>query len=170
METAWTDLQLTVQIATKLNRSHLVNGTIAYLLPCLGRIEEDLQGGNRQTVTVEDSFSCVHGSIGRYKPASPDLRSEMAIVAGIAKATLPDNPKVPWDAWVDDYGLVRDAIAATYPDEFHDFNDRMFTPGGFYRGNSARDRVWKTESERPISRHPPCFQQAASTMRRAATG
>lgn len=146
MEDAWTRMELTVQIATKLNRSHLVNGKSAYLLPCLGRTEQDIQASGPQTVTMEDTFSCIHGSIARRKPASEHLRSELAIVAGLAKATLPPNPKVKWDDWVGDYGLVRDLIAETYPDEFHDFSARMFTPGGFYRGNAARERIWKTES------------------------
>lgn len=146
MEDAWTRMELTVQIATKLNRSHLVNGKSAYLLPCLGRTEEDFQASGPQTVTMEDTFSCIHGSIARRKPASEQLRSELAIVAGLAKASMPPNPKVKWDDWVDDYGLVRDLIAETYPDEFHDFNERMFTPGGFYRGNAARERIWKTKS------------------------
>jgi molybdopterin-dependent oxidoreductase alpha subunit len=148
MERAWTGLRLTVQIATKLNRSHLVNGQEAYLLPCLGRTEEDMQASGPQTVTIEDSLSCIHGSVGRRKPASEHLLSELAIVAGIAKATLPPNPKVQWDEWVGDYSIVRDLIEQTYPEEFHDFNKRLFTPGGFYRGNNARERIWKTESQK----------------------
>ena len=146
MEAAWTNLRLTVQIATKLNRSHLINGKVAYLLPCLGRSEEDEQETGAQAVTMEDSLSCIHGSLGKNKPASKDLKSEVAIVAGMAKATLAPNPKVKWDEWTGDYAKIRDLIAETYPEEFHDFNDRVFTPGGFYRGNSARERVWKTES------------------------
>ena len=146
MEAAWSGLQLTVQIATKLNRSHLINGKVAYLLPCLGRSEEDVQASGAQKVTMEDTFSCIHGSIGKATPASPCLLSEPAIVAGLAKATLPDNPKVKWDAWVDDYDLIRDLIEQTYPEQFHDFNQRVFTPGGFYRGNPARERIWKTQS------------------------
>ena len=146
MEAAWRELDFTVQVATKLNRSHLVIGKEAYLLPCRGRTEEDMQASEPQAVTIEDTFSCVQGSIGRRRPASPHLMSEVAIVAGMAKATLAPNPKVPWDAWVADYALIRDEIALTYPDEFHDFNARMWTPGGFYRGNSARERIWKTES------------------------
>ena len=146
MEEAWRRLDLTVQIATKLNRSHLVNGREAYLLPCLGRTEEDLQASGPQAVTIEDTFSCIQGSIGRRKPASEHLRSEAAIVAGIAKATLAPNPKAPWDLWISDYALIRDLIAESYPREFHDFNARMWTPGGFYRGNSARERIWKTKS------------------------
>ncbi|CCF21496.1 Protein ydeP [Pseudorhizobium banfieldiae] len=146
METAWTKMRLTVQIATKLNRSHLINGEVAYLLPCLGRSEEDMQEGGPQTVSMEDSLSCIHGSVGKHKPASEHLLSELAIVAGMAKATLPPNPKVKWDEWTGDYGKVRDLIEETYPDKFHDFNKRLFTPGGFYRGNSARERIWKTKS------------------------
>jgi len=145
-EEAWRGLDLTVQIATKLNRSHLLPGKAAWLLPCLVRAEEDRQATGPQAVTIEDSLSHIHGSLGKRKPASPHLRSEVAIVAGTAKATLPPNPKVKWDDWTGDFGLIRDLIEATYPEEFGDFNGRLFTPGGFYRGNAARDRRWKTES------------------------
>ncbi len=146
MEAAWRKLRLTVQIATKLNRSHLIHGEITYLLPCLGRIELDRQKTGPQTVTIEDSTACVHGSLGLQPPASPDLRSEPAIVAGIAKATLMPNPKLDWDAWVGDYSLVRNAIAETYPEDFHDFNARMWEPGGFHRPLPARHREWKTKT------------------------
>ncbi|MBV9990035.1 MAG: FdhF/YdeP family oxidoreductase [Alphaproteobacteria bacterium] len=146
MERAWTKMRLTVQIATKLNRSHLVNGEVAYLLPCLGRSEEDMQASGPQTVTMEDSLSCIHGSIGKNKPASEHLLSEPAIVAGLAKATLAPNPKVPWDEWIGDYAKIRKLIEETYPDMFHDFEERMFTPGGFYKGNTARERIWKTKT------------------------
>jgi molybdopterin-dependent oxidoreductase alpha subunit len=97
MEQAWESLELDVHIATKLNRSHLINGRSAWILPCLGRIEEDLQESGRQAISVEDSFSCIHGSTGLEKPASEHLKSELAIVAGMAKATLLANPKVKWD-------------------------------------------------------------------------
>ena len=143
---AWSRQRLTVQIATRLNYSHLVPGEVAYLLPCLGRSEEDRQAGGPQTVTMEDSLSHIHGSVGKERPAAPSLRSELAIVCAIAKATLPASPKLQWDRWTGDYSLVRDLIEATYPEQFADFNKRMFTPGGFYRGNSARQRVWKTQS------------------------
>lgn len=146
MEKSWTAMQLTVQIATKLNRSHLINGKAAYLLPCLGRSEQDIQAGGPQAVTMEDTFSHIQGSIGLREPASEHLKSEVAIVAGIAKAALPPNPKVRWDDWVADYGRIRDAIEQTYPEMFGDFNARMFTPGGFYKGNAARERIWKTDS------------------------
>ena len=146
MEAAWTNMRLTVQIATKLNRSHLINGKVAYLLPCLGRSEEDVQETGAQAVTIEDSLSCIHGSLGRNKPASEHLLSEVAIVAGLAKATLAPNSKLQWDAWTGDYAKIRDLIEESYPEQFHHFNERVFTPGGFYRGNSARERIWKTES------------------------
>ena len=146
IEAAWPSMRLTVQIATKLNRSHLINGKVAYLLPCLVRTEVDKQAGGEQIVTIEDTFSHIHGSIATHEPASEHLKSEVAIVAGIAKATLDPNPKVDWDGWTGDYAKIRKLIEATYPEEFHDFEERMFTPGGFYRGNSARERVWKTES------------------------
>lgn len=146
IEAAWERIALTVQIATKLNRGHLFAGETAYLLPCLARTEADAQAGGPQVVTMEDSMSCIHGSIGKAAPASPHLRSELAIVAGIAQATLPANPHLPWDQWVGDYGKVRDAIEATYPAQFADFSARMHTPGGFHKGNSARERIWKTAS------------------------
>ena len=146
MEPAWRQQALTVYIATKLNRSHLVHGRVSYLLPCLARPEEDMQQSGPQSVSIEDSFSHIHGSIGKRKPASEHLLSEPAIVAGMAKATLAANPKLQWDAWIADYGRIRDLIAQTYPEQFHDFNKRMFQPGGFYRGNAAHERIWKTES------------------------
>jgi molybdopterin-dependent oxidoreductase alpha subunit len=146
MEEAWRKLRLTVQIATKLNRSHLIHGEVAYLLPCLGRIEIDRQNGVEQAVAVEDSTGCMHGSRGFAEPASDKLRSEPAIVAGIAKALVPNNPHVPWDAWVGNYALVRDAIEQTYPNIFREFNRRMFQPGGFHRPIAARHRVWKTKT------------------------
>ncbi|GJD36304.1 FdhF/YdeP family oxidoreductase [Methylobacterium aerolatum] len=146
MEAAWRNQRLTVQVATKLNRSHLVNGSVAYLLPCLGRLEIDRQAGGPQAVSMEDSTARFHGSNGAADPVSPDLRSEPWIIAEIAKATLPPNPHIDWDAWVADYGRVRDAIEATYPDLFTDFNARMWEPGGLTKPVPARHREWKTES------------------------
>src|SRR6185369_7792337 len=93
-----------------------------------------------------DSLSCIHASRGKHKPASEHLRSELAIVCGIAAATLPPNPNVHWQDWTGDYAKVRTLIEQTYPEIFHDFEARMWQPGGFYKGNSARERVWKTES------------------------
>ena len=146
MEEAWKRQELTVYIATKLNRSHLIHGRASYILPCLVRSEEDAQASGPQSVSMEDSFSHIYGSRGKRTPASETLKSELAIVAGIAKATLPPNPKCRWDEWTADYGIVRDLITETYPDDFRDFNARMWQPGGFYRGNDAHDRIWDTDS------------------------
>ncbi|MGI4880031.1 MAG: molybdopterin dinucleotide binding domain-containing protein, partial [Janthinobacterium lividum] len=146
VERAWQKQRLTVHVATKLNRGHLFPGEVSYILPCIGRTEKDVQATGPQSVAIEDSTSCIHGSLGERTPASPDLLSEPAIVAGIAEATLAPNPKLPWAEWVGDYSKVRDAIAETYPNFFHDFNARMFTPGGFYKGNKARERNFETKS------------------------
>ena len=146
MEAAWRTLDLTVHVATKLNRSHLLPGKSSWILPCNGRIEEDVQSGIQQAVSVEDSTSCIHGSLGKAPPASDQLLSEVAIVCELATATLSPSPRLPWTTWTGDYSLVRTAIEATYPELFKDFNDRMFTPGGFHKGVKARDRVWLTPS------------------------
>jgi molybdopterin-dependent oxidoreductase alpha subunit len=146
VDPAWRKLRLTVNILTKLNRSALVHGEISYILPCLGRIEIDKQASGPQAVAMEDSTGCMHGSWGQVEPASPHLLSEPRIVAELAKAMVPGKSTIPWDDWVADYSKVRDAIAATYPDIFHDFNARMWTPGGFHRPLAARHRKWNTET------------------------
>ncbi|WP_370286392.1 FdhF/YdeP family oxidoreductase [Pseudooceanicola nanhaiensis] len=146
IEAAWPRLDLSVSIATKLNRSHLAPGRVAYILPCLGRTDEDVQATGRQSVSVEDSLSHIHGSVGIARPPSDAVRSEVAIVAGIAAATLPPNDRLRWREWTGDYGLIRDLIAETFPDDFADFNAKLFQPGGFYRGNPVRDLDWKTDS------------------------
>nr|WP_314620093.1 FdhF/YdeP family oxidoreductase [uncultured Pseudomonas sp.] len=133
---------LTVQISTKLNRSHLVTGTDALILPCLGRTEIDLQEDGPQGVTVEDTFSMVHISHGQLRPRSPHLRSEPWIVAGMAKATLGNAP-IDWEYAVADYGRIRAMIADVIPG-FADFNERLQHPGGFHLGNSAAERNWRT--------------------------
>jgi anaerobic selenocysteine-containing dehydrogenase len=148
MEPAWRNLPLTVQVVTHFNRSCVIHGKTAFLLPCLGRIEIDRQRGGEQAVAVEDSTGCMHGSRGRVEPASPHLLSEPAIIAELAKRLLPFNPHVDWDGWVGDYARIRDAIEATYPDIFRDFNGRMWTPGGFPRPLAARERQWKTPNGR----------------------
>ena len=135
-----------MHVATKLNRSHLIHGEVSYLLPCLGRVEIDRQASGEQTVSVEDSTGFMHASRGVAEPAEASLRSEAAIVAAIAQATLAPNPKVPWSEWVGGYALVRDAIEATWPLVFRDFNGRFKTPGGFHRPIPARERVWKTDT------------------------
>jgi len=135
---------LTVHITTKLNRSHLVHGRDALILPTMGRTEIDIQASGAQGVTVEDSMSMVHISYGINKPASPDLLSETAIVARLAAATLTQS-KTRWMWYVEDYARIRDAIESVY-DAFKNYNERIATPGGFHLGVASRDRVWKTPS------------------------
>ncbi|MCM2502502.1 FdhF/YdeP family oxidoreductase [Aureimonas altamirensis] len=146
IEEKWRGLRLHVQIATKLNRNHLLPGEVTYLLPCLGRIERDTQAGGDQTVSVEDSTACVHASFGRRPPASPTLLSEPKIVAELAKATVPGRSSIDWDGWVADYSVVRDEIARAYPKDFHDFNARFRQPGGFHRDIAACRREWNTDT------------------------
>lgn len=139
--------RLTVHIATKLNHSHLVPGQDSFILPCLGRTEIDLNSkGVAQIVTVEDSMSMVHGSGGINPPASPHLRSEVAIIAGMAEATLGPKP-VNWLELADDYDLIRDHIERVLPD-FYDFNARVRVPRGFHLPNTAREREWNTDTGR----------------------
>ncbi len=137
---------LTIQVSTKLNRSHLVHGRRALILPCLARSEQDIQRGGAQMVSVEDSMSMVHLSNGKREPASPHLRSEVAILGGLAQATLPET-RTPWAGLVANYDLIRDRIAKAL-DGFEDFNRRARKPGGFRIRQLARERVFTTESGR----------------------
>ncbi len=137
-------LDLAVHMNTKLNRSNLLIGKESFLFPVLGRTEQDVQATGAQSVTIEDSMSMVHASRGRLKPASDQLRSEPAIVAGIAQATLP-NSKVAWMELITDYDLIRDKIEIVYPD-FAGYNERIRVPGGFRLPIGPTERVWKTPS------------------------
>jgi molybdopterin-dependent oxidoreductase alpha subunit len=137
-------LDLTVHIGTKLNRSHLLVGKQSFIFPCLGRTEQDIQASGPQSITVEDSMSMVHASMGKLKPASEELRSEPAIVAGMARAALPSS-KVPWLELIADYDRIRTGIEAVFPD-FKDFNSRIRNPGGFRLSLPPTMRVWKTAS------------------------
>jgi molybdopterin-dependent oxidoreductase alpha subunit len=135
---------LTVHISTKLNRSHLITGKDALILPTLGRTELDMQASGPQYITVEDSFSMVHASEGIGKPLADTQRSETAIVCGIADAVL-GNQQLDWLELADDYSLIRQHIQATIPG-FDDFNQRCELPGGFYLGNAAAELRFATQS------------------------
>jgi molybdopterin-dependent oxidoreductase alpha subunit len=137
-------LDLAVHIGTKLNRTHLLVGKESILLPCLGRTEQDIQAQGPQSITVEDSMSMVHASRGKLPPASEHLQSEISIIAGIARATLPQS-KVRWQDLVADYDRIREGIEAVFPD-FADFNNRIRTPGGFRLSLPPTERVWTTPS------------------------
>lgn len=133
---------LTVHITTKLNRSHLICGKDALILPCLGRTEVDQQLHGPQAVSVEDSMSNVHLSAGRNEPISQNLLSEPDIVARMAQATLP-NSKINWKWYVESYDRIRNSIADVF-DEFHDFNLKVYQPGGFHLEHPANAHVWNT--------------------------
>ncbi|WP_406380634.1 FdhF/YdeP family oxidoreductase [Streptomyces sp. NBC_00197] len=135
---------LTVQVSTKLNRSHLVHGRRALILPCLGRTEKDHQRGGIQSTSVEDSMSMVHLSIGMKRPASKHLLSEPAIIAGMARAALPDSA-TPWEWYIEDYDRIRDTMARTL-DGFEDCNRRVRLPLGFRIKQPARELVFLTPS------------------------
>jgi molybdopterin-dependent oxidoreductase alpha subunit len=146
-EAAMRRLRLTVAVSTKLNRGHLVHGQQALILPCLARSDIDIQAAGRQSVTVEDSMSMVHASSGLVMPPSEHLKSEVAIVCGMAKATLPDCG-IDWNFYVADYDRIRDKIEAVFPDLFADFNKQIRRPGGFHLTIPPRERVWNTATGR----------------------
>lgn len=136
--------RLGVHVATTLNRTHLVTGREALLLPCLSRAERDLQAAGEQFVTVEDSMAAVHASRGRLAPASPSLRSEVAIVAGLARATLGARSRVPWQELAGDYARIRERIGRVIPG-FEDFELRV-QRGGFVLPRAAAERRFETPS------------------------
>ncbi|MBU3012168.1 FdhF/YdeP family oxidoreductase [Polaribacter vadi] len=132
---------LTVHVSTKLNRSHLVHGKKALILPCLGRSEKDIQSSGEQFVSVENSMGVVHKSKGHLKPCSEDLLSEAAIVAGLANVTFKKST-INWINLVSNYDFIRDKIEATIPG-FKDFNKKVRVDGGFYLPNNARENNFK---------------------------
>ena len=153
--------ELTVQVSTKLNRSHLVHGKRALILPCLARTDKDRQASGEQGVTVEDSMSMVHISYGMKEPGSAHQRSECAILAGMAQATLPGS-KTPWQDYVDNYDRIRDTMERVL-EGFEDFNRRARHPHGFRMAQPARERIFKTPSDRaetPASPSPPTSTRA----------
>ncbi|MHA0860881.1 FdhF/YdeP family oxidoreductase [Enterobacter ludwigii] len=139
---AMNTLDLSVHIGTKLNRTHLLVGKETFILPCLGRTELDIQATGRQSITVEDSMSMVHASSGKLKPASPRLRAEPDIVAGMAQATLRET-RVDWMTLVEDYDRIRNLIEQTIPG-FENYNERIRIPGGFRMPLPPTERIWPT--------------------------
>lgn len=138
---------LTVQVSTKLNRSHLITGKSAIILPCLGRTELDIQDGIEQFVSVENSMGIVHASRGGIIPASEDLLSEPAIVGLLAKFTLKQKSKTNWIEMAKDYDLIRDKIEDCIPG-FENYNERVRQDGGFYLPNGAREGQFNTSSKK----------------------
>ena len=146
--------KLTVQVSTKLNRSHLITGKTALILPCLGRTEVDLQRGVPQFVSVENSMGIVHSSQGNLEPASNHLLSEPAIVARLAMATLGEKSPTPWEELMNDYAKIRTLIELVIPG-FEQYNRRVRNAGGFYLPNGAREGQFKTKTgESPVYPQP----------------
>jgi len=150
--------RLTVQISTKLNRSHLVHGNEAIILPCLGRSDRDMLNGEPQFVSCENSMSVVQLSRGNLSPISDHLLSEPAIVCRLAKATLGSRSKVHWDRYLDHYDHIRDDIEKAIPG-FEKYNVRVREPGGFYLRNANRERQFLTATKKahftisPVTEH-----------------
>ena len=147
--------EMTVQVSTKLNRSHLITGDEALILPCLGRTELDLQANGEQFVCVEDSMGAVHSSQGRLDPASAELMSEPAIVVALAQATLGATHGIDWSEFVRNYDSIRERIAAVIPG-FENLNSRIRQPSGFILPNAVRDlREFRTASKKALfTAHP----------------
>jgi molybdopterin-dependent oxidoreductase alpha subunit len=148
-ESALRSCSLTVQVSTKLNRSHTVIGGTALILPTLGRSDRDVQATGEQFVTVEDSMSAVHATQGKLTPASPQLLSEVAIISRLAQRTLGDRYEIPWVDFEADYGQIRDRIARVVPG-FDDFSERIKDPAGFVLPNPVNSGVYRTPSGKAV--------------------
>jgi molybdopterin-dependent oxidoreductase alpha subunit len=145
---AMANCALTVHVATKLNRSHLHHGSEALILPCLGRTERDVRAGKEQFVTVEDSMSMVHASRGRLLPASPQLRSEVAIITELGARLFGDD--LGWRKMGEDYSLIRKHIEHVVPG-FDRYQERVSKPGGFTLPRPPRDsRTFKTPTGKAL--------------------
>lgn len=137
--------KLNVHIATKLNRGHLFTGGTALLLPCLSRTEEDIQASGPQLTSVENTVSKVSRSVGRLKAASPHLLSEVAIICGMAKATLHDRVAIDWSAMTANYDVIRDAVSQVVPGT-EEYNNRVREKEGFYMPIPPKERIFKTDN------------------------
>ncbi|MGN6637722.1 MAG: FdhF/YdeP family oxidoreductase [Mucilaginibacter sp.] len=137
-------MDMTVHVSTKLNRSHLVHGKEALILPCYARSDKDIINGVEQIVSCENSMGVIQSSKGVLKPVSDQLLSETQIICRLAKDTLGNKTKVDWDKYASNYDEVRDLIAKVIPG-CEDYNSRVRQPGGFYLPNSPRERKFKTE-------------------------
>ena len=140
---------LTIHVSTKLNRSHLVHGKTALILPCLGRTDIDIQNGQAQFVSVENSMGVVHSSQGQLKPPSRVLKSEVRIIAELAKQVLKDKINIDWEEMANNYDLIRSKIEQVIPG-FDHYNERVRQPGGFYLPNSAREQSFNTIDQKAL--------------------
>ena len=157
---------LTVQVSTKLNRSHLVHGKEAIILPCLGRSDKDVVNGEEQFVSCENSMGIIQSSQGVLKPVSAQLLSEPVIVCKMAMATLGEKSIVNWQQYLLHYDNIRNDIESTIPG-FENYNERVRIPGGFYLPNCNRDGNFKTLSGKAhfsMAIHQPVQLQAGELM------
>src|SRR5271154_1305453 len=150
--------KLTAHVSTKLNRSHLITGERALILPCLGRTEEDVGKTGKQFLTIEDSMGIVNPTQGFFPPASSELLSDVAIIANLAHATLGSRTATNWLGLAADYKLIRDSISRVIPG-FENFNARLAKENFFYLPNAVKQRIFKTSSGKakltvcPIPKH-----------------
>lgn len=135
---------LTVHVSTKLNRSHLVHGKQALILPCLSRSDKDFTGGKQQFLSCENTTGVVQMSKGMLTPISKNLKSEPEIICHLAKAVLGDKSPVNWDKYLSDYDAIREDIEAVLPKIFINYNEQVRKPGGFYLPNPNRDQRFET--------------------------
>lgn len=160
VEHAISRVDLAVNLGISLNRTHLVAGNTALILPCLTRVEKDLQQSGLQKVSVENSMGIVHASRGNFAPLKASIPSEVFIISSIAERSLPKNPKVDWKAYRHDYSRIRKSISDVL-DDFFDFNERLLQKDGFLLTNNARLRIFDTPSKKaqfavgpiPVARH-----------------
>ncbi len=147
VEKAMNDADFTMHIATKLNRSHIVHGKSALILPCLGRTEIDETSIGKQFITTEDTAGRVRMSMGDLSPVAPNLKSEVAIVCGLAATTLGNKSNVEWNRFSIDYNLIRSKIEEVIPG-FDNFNEKVKRAGGFFLPNPARDGRFVNNTEK----------------------
>jgi molybdopterin-dependent oxidoreductase alpha subunit len=167
-------LELNVQVSTKLNRSHLVHGQEAIILPTLSRSDKDIIAGEQQFISCENSMGVVQSSKGVLEPISKDLLSETQIVCELAKATLAGRTVVNWDKYANSYDAVRDVIAKAIPG-FENYNQRVRLPGGFYLPNAPREGKFETEQFKDkapftitqVTRHTPAADEYMMTTIRS---
>ncbi|HEY2898737.1 MAG TPA: molybdopterin dinucleotide binding domain-containing protein, partial [Gemmatimonadaceae bacterium] len=139
------NVQLNAHITTKLNRCHFFSGGTSLLLPCLSRTERDVQASGLQITSVENTVNKVSSSRGHLTPASPEVRSEVAIICGMAKATVDGRAAVDWDAMTADYDRIRDAASHVVPGT-DEYNKRLREPEGFFMPTPAKERIFKTDT------------------------
>lgn len=144
---ALSNCRLTVHVSTKLNRSHLVTGTEALILPCLGRSDMDMLNGENRFISCENSMGVIQMSKGVLPPVSDQLLSEPAIICRLAKAVLGRKTQIDWDRYTENYDVIRADIERTIPG-FKNYNERVRLPGGFYLPNCNREGTFDTKTQK----------------------